>query len=182
MLSLWRQNFGFTRSFSALSQMSSVFDFKPSDRAGKPFDLQQQKGKVLLIVNTASKCGMVGQLKDLEELHKKYKDQGLVILGFPSNSFNQEDLNNDNVESFCQLNYGVTFKMLGKIEVNGDNEDPLYSYLKKEKPGILGLKRIKWNYEKFLVGRDGKVAARYSTIVNPRNISSDIERELAKQI
>jgi glutathione peroxidase len=159
--------------------MPTIYDFELKTLAGKPFDVEQLKGKVALIVNTASKCGQTPQLKGLETLYKKYKDRGFVVLGFPCNQFAwQEPGGPEQIQEFCQRNYGVTFPMMEKIEVNGSNEYPLYGYLKKEKPGIFGLTRIKWNFEKFLVGRDGSVRVRYATGTTPESLEAEIEKLL----
>jgi glutathione peroxidase len=161
--------------------MPTIYDYQLKTLAGKPFDLEQVKGKVALIVNTASKCGQTPQLKGLEALYKKYKDRGFVVLGFPCNQFAwQEPGGPEQIQEFCQRNYGVTFPMMEKIEVNGSNEYPLYGYLKKEKPGIFGLTRIKWNFEKFLVGRDGTVRVRFSTSTAPESLEAEIEKLLVE--
>jgi glutathione peroxidase len=138
--------------------MSSVFDFVVKDIRDKEVSLSQYKGKVLLVVNTASKCGFTPQFAGLEKLYSTYKDRGLEVIGFPCNQFGKQELDGqEEIYSFCTKNFGVTFPMMHEIEVNGGNALPLYGYLKKEKPGILGLQAIKWNFEKFLVDRDGKV-------------------------
>jgi glutathione peroxidase len=132
-------------------------------------------------VNTASKCGLTPQFQGLEQLHKDYASKGLVILGFPCNQFGGQDPGSgDEIHEFCQRNYGVSFPMMEKIEVNGDNEYPLYSYIKAEKPGPLGLKRIKWNFEKFLVDKNGNVFNRYASTTTPDSLVSDIEKLLAQ--
>ena len=159
---------------------SSVFDFTCQTSGGKTMPLDDFRGKVLLIVNTASKCGFTPQFAGLEELYEKYKDKGLVILGFPCNQFaNQDPGSNDEIQEFCQLNYGVTFPMLGKIEVNGSGADPLFQHLKKEAPGALGSQRIKWNFTKFLVDADGNVVKRYAPTVKPKAIEKDVMKLLA---
>ena len=136
------------------------------------------KGKVVLVVNTASKCGFTPQLKDLEELYKVYKDSGLVILGFPCNQFmNQEPGDNKDVKNFCEINYGVTFDMFGKVDVNGSNTHPIYKYLKEQEKGII-TKDIKWNFTKFLIDREGNVVKRYSPTTSPLKIKDDIEKLL----
>jgi glutathione peroxidase len=158
---------------------SSVFEFTCQTSGGKTMPLDDFRGKVLLIVNTASKCGFTPQFAGLEELYEKYKDKGLVILGFPCNQFaNQDPGSNDEIQEFCQLNYGVTFPVLGKIEVNGSGADPLFKHLKKEAPGALGSQRIKWNFTKFLVDADGKVVKRYAPTVKPKDIEKDIKKLL----
>lgn len=151
---------------------------------GDPFPLDQYKGKVVLIVNTASKCGFTPQFAGLESVYNKirgkYGDK-FVILGFPCNQFGGQDPgSNDEIQEFCQINYGVTFPMLGKIDVNGSNADPLFEWLKKEKPGIMGFKMIKWNFEKFLVGKDGKVKGRWASTTKPESLESAILEELDK--
>ena len=159
---------------------SSVFDFTCQTSGGKTMPLDDFRGKVLLIVNTASKCGFTPQFAGLEELYEKYKDKGLVILGFPCNQFaNQDPGSNDEIQEFCQLNYGVTFPVLGKIEVNGSGADPLFKHLKKEAPGALGSQRIKWNFTKFLVDADGNVVKRYAPTVKPKAIEKDVMKLLA---
>ena len=133
----------------------------------------------MLVVNTASKCGFTPQYEGLEALYKKYKDQGFVVLGFPCNQFGrQEPGSESDIEDFCQLNYGVSFPMFAKIDVNGDDADPLFKYLKSSQKGILGSEKIKWNFTKFLVNRDGKVIARFASTVKPENLIKDIEKLL----
>jgi glutathione peroxidase len=133
----------------------------------------------MLVVNTASKCGFTPQYEGLEALYKKYKDQGFVVLGFPCNQFGrQEPGSESDIEEFCQLNYGVSFPMFTKIDVNGGDADPLFKYLKNSQKGILGSEKIKWNFTKFLVNRDGKVIARFASTVKPENLIKDIEKLL----
>ena len=140
-------------------------------------DLSAYKGKTLLIVNVASKCGFTPQYKDLQNLYEKYQDQGLEVLGFPCNQFGaQEPGTNEEVKSFCDLNYNVSFKMFDKIDVNGSNASPLFKYLKHESPGIMGTEAVKWNFTKFLVNSDGKVVKRFA----PKDGESEIEPELQK--
>jgi glutathione peroxidase-family protein len=141
--------------------------------------------QVILAVNTASKCGFTPQFKGLETLYKdiqaKYPDQ-FVILGFPCNQFGGQDPGSDDqIQEFCQLNYGVSFPMLGKTEVNGDKAEPVFEWMKGEKPGLLGLKRVKWNFEKFLIGRDGKVVQRWGSVTKPESLEKDIIREIEKK-
>jgi glutathione peroxidase len=156
--------------------MTTVYDFKCATASGQEQSLDAYRGQVLLIVNTASKCGFTPQFGGLEELYEKYKDQGLVILGFPCNQFaNQDPGSNEEIQEFCQLNYGVSFPMFGKIDVNGSAAAPLYEHLKKEAPGTLGTKRIKWNFTKFLVDRDGNVVKRYAPQAKPSDIEADIK-------
>ena len=156
--------------------MGSVFEFSCATGSGQEKSLDEYQGNVLLIVNTASKCGFTPQFAGLEELYEKYKDQGLMILGFPCNQFGRQDPgSNDEIQEFCQLNYGVSFPMFGKIEVNGSGTDPLYKHLKKEAPGALGTQRIKWNFTKFLINREGEVVGRYAPTTTPKDLEADIE-------
>ena len=153
--------------------MTTVYDFDAQSINGKPVALKQFEGKVLLIVNTASACGFTPQFGGLEKLHESYADQGLVVLGFPSNQFGAQDPgSNDEIASFCQLNYGVSFPMMAKIDVNGAQAAPLYQWLSQEAPGLLGSKAIKWNFTKFLVGRDGRVIRRYAPMDTPAKLSA----------
>ncbi len=157
----------------------SVYDFQAVSIAGEPADLASQRGKVLLIVNTASACGFTPQFEGLETLWKRYRDQGLVVVGFPSNEFGGQDPGeNSEIASFCQLNYGVSFPMMAKVKVNGAEAHPLWQWLKSEKPGLLGTEGIKWNFTKFLVGRDGQVLKRYAPNDAPEKMSADIEAAL----
>lgn len=154
------------------------YDFKAKKMNQQEISIKDYEGKVILIVNTASKCGLTPQFEELEELYKKYKDQGLEILGFPCNQFAKQDSgSNDEIHSFCQLNYGVTFTMFEKIDVNGSNAHPLYQYLKNQSKGILS-KEIKWNFTKFLVDSKGNVIKRYAPIVKPSSIEEDIKKLL----
>lgn len=158
----------------------NFFDFTVKDASSQPYDLSQHKGKTVLVVNVASKCGFTPQYAGLENLHKKYKDQGLVILGFPCNQFGSQEPGTDSeIQDFCQLNYGVSFPVLGKIDVNGDQTDPLFKMLKEEAPGLLGSKAIKWNFTKFLIDRSGKPVDRFASATDPEKISADIEKALA---
>lgn len=160
----------------------SFYDLQCTDKKGETFKFDTLKGKVVLIVNTASKCGFTPQYKDLETLYKRYQDQGLVIIGFPCNQFgHQEPGSEEEITSFCQLNYGVSFPIMKKIDVNGDKADPVYEYLKSQKSGLMGLTRIKWNFEKFLVDRQGNVHQRYSSLTKPLSMEEDIKQLLAKQ-
>ena len=159
--------------------MASVYDFTVNDIHGKAQKLDQYKDKVLLIVNTASNCGFTPQYKGLEALYKKLHGKGLEVLGFPCNQFGaQEPGDASAIESFCEINYGVTFPLFAKIDVNGDSANPLYKYLKAEKPGLLGSEAIKWNFTKFLVGRDGQVIKRYAPNDTPESLRKDIEKAL----
>lgn len=161
------------------SDMTTVHDFTCDRLTGKPEDLSEYKGKVLLIVNTASKCGFTPQFEGLEKLFHDLKDKGLVILGFPCNQFGKQDPgSNDEIGEFCQINYGVSFPMFAKIDVNGDEAAPLYKHLKAVKPGVLGTEKIKWNFTKFLVGKDGDVIKRYAPTTKPEVIRTDIEKLL----
>ncbi len=152
---------------------------------GQEVALADYKGKVVLIVNTASKCGFTPQYAGLETLYKSIKDKhpdDFVVLGFPCNQFgSQEPGTDDEIQNFCQVNYGVTFPIMHKIDVNGDKADPLYEWLKAEKPGLMGLKRIKWNFEKFLVGRDGQVKGRWASTTKPEALEKPILDELDKK-
>jgi glutathione peroxidase len=160
--------------------MTNFYDFDAKTAQGKRQSLADYKGKVLLVVNTASKCGFTPQFAGLEALYEQYKDQGLVILGFPCNQFGRQDPgSNDEIQEFCQLNYGVSFPVFGKIEVNGSGADPIFKYLKKEAPGALGTERIKWNFTKFLIDADGNVVRRYAPTDKPTAIEKDIKALLA---
>ncbi len=159
--------------------MTTIYDFNCPTPNGQERSLEEYRGKVLLIVNTASKCGFTPQFAGLEKLYEKYRDRGLAILGFPCNQFgNQDPGSNDEIQEFCQLNYGVSFPMFAKIEVNGDGTDPLFSYLKEQAPGLMGNK-IKWNFTKFLVDPQGNVVKRYAPITKPESIEKDIDKLLA---
>ena len=159
--------------------MPTVYDFDAQTIDGRTVPLRQYEGKVLLIVNTASACGFTPQFAGLEELHQRYGDQGLVVLGFPCNQFaGQDPGSNDEIASFCQLNYGVSFPMMAKIDVNGANASPLYQWLTAEAPGLLGSKAIKWNFTKFLVGKDGQVIRRYAPQDTPAKLADDVEAAL----
>jgi len=160
--------------------MSTVYDFEALQIDGKSVRLSQFKGKAMLIVNTASACGFTPQFAGLEELHKTYGKKGLIVLGFPCNQFGAQDSgSNDEIAEFCQLNYGVSFPMMAKIDVNGPKAAPLYQWLAAEAPGLLGSKAIKWNFTKFLVGKDGAVIRRYAPQDAPASMATDIEAALA---
>ncbi len=160
--------------------MTSVYDFEAERIDGAAVPLDDYRGKVLLIVNTASQCGFTPQFAGLEALHEKYADRGLVVLGFPSNQFGAQDPgSNEEIGAFCVKNYGVSFPMMAKIDVNGSRAAPLYQWLAKEKPGLLGSTAIKWNFTKFLVGRDGRVLRRYAPMETPASLARDIEAALA---
>ena len=159
--------------------MTSLYDFTVDDITGHPVRLDRYKGKVVLVVNTASKCGFTPQYKGLEALYRKYRDQGLEVLGFPCNQFGgQEPGNEQEIATFCETNYGVTFPMFAKVDVNGDKAAPLYRHLKSAKPGLLGTEAIKWNFTKFLVDRSGKVIARYAPNDTPESIEADVAKAL----
>lgn len=159
--------------------MARVYDFTVDDIKGKKVPLDRYEGKVLLVVNTASRCGFTPQYKGLEALYGKYAKRGLEILGFPCNQFGaQEPGTADEIATFCEVNYGVTFPMFGKVDVNGEHAAPLFEYLKKGKPGLLGSEGIKWNFTKFLVDRNGKVVQRYAPSTEPSAIAGDIEKLL----
>jgi len=160
--------------------MSTIDDFSALQMNGKSMPLKKFKGKPLLIVNTASACGFTPQFAGLEALHQAYGSRGLVVLGFPCNQFGAQDPgSNAEIAEFCQLNYGVSFPMLAKIDVNGAHADPLYQWLAAEAPGLLGSKAIKWNFTKFLVGKDGAVLRRYAPTDTPESLATDIEVALA---
>jgi glutathione peroxidase len=160
--------------------MSSIYDFEALSIQGQPAHLSSQRGKVLLIVNTASECGFTPQFAGLEALWKEYADRGLVVVGFPSNQFGGQDPGgNQQIESFCQLNYGVSFPMMAKVQVNGEQAHPLWKWLTEQAPGLLGTKAVKWNFTKFLVGRDGQVIKRYAPTDTPASLKKDIETALA---
>ena len=159
---------------------TSVYDFEARSIEGKPAHLATQRGKVLLIVNTASACGFTPQFSGLEALWRAYAGRGLVIVGFPCNQFGAQDAgSNAEIASFCQLNYGVSFPMMSKVDVNGANAHPLWQWLTSEAPGLLGSQAVKWNFTKFLVGRDGKVLKRYAPTDAPEALKADIEAALA---
>ena len=158
----------------------TVYDFQARQINGQDIDLSAFKGKVMLIVNTASQCGFTPQFGGLEELHKTYGGKGLVVLGFPCNQFGAQDPGpDDEIASFCQVNYGVSFPMMSKVDVNGPDAHPLYQWLSAEAPGLLGSKSIKWNFTKFLVGKDGNVIKRYAPLDKPADLGKDIEAALS---
>ncbi len=155
--------------------MASIYDFSVKDIDGKQQSLAAYKGKAILVVNVASKCGFTPQYTGLEALYQKFRDQGLVVLGFPCDQFgHQEPGDEAEIKNFCALNYDVQFPLFAKIEVNGANTDPLYQYLKREAKGLLGSESIKWNFTKFLVDKNGKVAKRYAPTDTPESIEKDI--------
>lgn len=156
------------------------YEFKAVKMNGQEISMEEYKGKTVLVVNTASKCGLTPQLTGLEELYKKYVDKDFVILGFPCNQFaNQDPKGNSDISEFCLINYGVTFPMFQKIEVNGENAHPLYKFLKEQAHGIIG-SDIKWNFTKFLIDKDGNVVKRYAPITKPESIEKDLQRYLRK--
>jgi len=159
--------------------MSTIYDFTAERMDGTSQAFTDYKGKVLLIVNTASKCGFTPQFEGLEALYQQYKDQGLVVIGFPCNQFGAQDPGtNDEIGAFCQKNYGVSFPMMAKVDVNGDDAHPIFAWLKNQKGGLL-TDGIKWNFTKFLIGIDGQVIARYAPTTKPEALKSDIEQALA---
>ena len=158
----------------------NLYDFDAVSIQGKPAHFSAQKGKVVLIVNTASACGFTPQFAGLEKLWKDHAERGLVVVGFPSNEFGGQDPGSDSqISSFCELNYGVSFPMMAKTQVNGASAHPLWQWLKGEKPGLLGTQAVKWNFTKFLVGRDGQVIKRYAPTDKPESLCADIEKALA---
>jgi len=160
--------------------MNSIYEMSINSLTGESVDLSAWRGKVLLIVNTASKCGFTPQYKGLEELHEKYKDQGFEVLGFPCNQFGgQEPGSAEEIGAFCEKNFGVSFPLFEKVDVNGEHAHPLFTLLKKQAPGILGTEGIKWNFTKFLIGKDGKVIDRFAPTTSPKEIEKTIASLLA---
>ncbi len=158
--------------------MGSIYDFEVKKANGEMLSLKEYEGKPLLIVNTASKCGFTPQFGGLQELYEEYKDQGLTVLGFPCDQFNDQEFDSiDETTEFCQVNYGVTFPIFAKVDVNGDHADPLFTHLTSEKKGMLS-KKVKWNFTKFLVDRDGKVVDRYAPQTAPEKLAEDVEKLL----
>ncbi|KAG0309668.1 hypothetical protein BGZ98_009988 [Dissophora globulifera] len=166
---------------------NNFFALKAKDKNHKEVNMSEYADKVILVVNVASKCGFTSQYSELEQLYKNYKDRGLVVIGFPCNQFGDQQKANNylmsslllaEIQDFCKLNYGVTFPIMDKIDVNGEDEDAVYAFLKSQKSGMMGLTRIKWNFEKFLVGRDGTVFQRYASTTSPSSIAGDIEKLL----
>ena len=157
----------------------SLFDFTVQDEKGAELPLSRFQGQVVLVVNVASKCGFTPQYEGLEQLHKKYRDQGFTVLGFPCNQFGaQEPGSNEEIQQFCQTTYGVSFPVLAKVDVNGSSTSPVYEYLKSSAPGLLGTELIKWNFTKFLVGKDGRVVGRFAPQTSPQELVKDIETAL----
>jgi glutathione peroxidase len=161
--------------------LTTVYDFTAKTLDGKDLSLSDFQGQVLLVVNTASKCGFTPQYAGLETLYEKYGADGFAVLGFPCNQFGaQEPEGESAIGAFCQKNYGVKFPMFAKVDVNGDAAHPLFRYLKHEKPGLLGSERIKWNFTKFLVDRRGEVVARFAPLTRPENLDAPVEKLLAE--
>ena len=159
---------------------NKIYEFRAKSINGEEISLNDFKGKVILIVNTASNCGFTPQFKELEDLYRKFKDSGLEILGFPCNQFGKQDPGSSKeIKEFCEINYGVTFKMFEKIDVNGNNAHPLFTFLKDEKHGLIG-KDIKWNFTKFLVNEEGEVIARFAPSKSPKKLTSKIEKLLLR--
>ncbi len=164
---------------NAKENKMSIYDINVKTIDGQEISMSKYKGKVLLIVNVASRCGFTGQYEGLENLFEKYKNNDFMILGFPSNQFaNQEPESNERIKDFCTINFGVSFDMFAKIDVNGENESPLYTFLKSNQKGILGTENIKWNFTKFLVDKDGTVVDRYGSASSPESIENDIKKLL----
>jgi glutathione peroxidase len=161
--------------------MSTVYDFSADSLSGEHVDLAQYRGKVLLIVNTASKCGFTPQYKGLEELHRQFAGQPFEVLGFPCNQFGQQEPGSaEEIGAFCEQNYGVSFPVFAKIDVNGEQAHPLYQHLKKNAPGILGTEGIKWNFTKFLIRKDGSIHDRYAPTTKPEDLADDIRKLIAQ--
>lgn len=161
--------------------MTTVYDFVARTIDGKNRKLSDYKGKVLLVVNVASKCGFTPQYKGLEAVYRRFKDRGFAVLGFPSNQFGEQEPGEESeIAEFCELNFGVTFPLFAKIDVNGANAHPLYRHLTSARPGLLGSEGIKWNFTKFLVDRNGDVVKRYAPTTEPEEIAKDIEKELGR--
>jgi glutathione peroxidase len=162
--------------FEGITDMTTIADFTVTTNRGQALDLKDKLGTVLLVVNTASKCGFTPQYDGLEKLYQDYKDKGFEVLGFPCNQFGaQEPGNADEIEQFCKINFGVTFPLMAKIDVNGANASPLYDWMKKEAKGLMGSTSIKWNFTKFLIDRQGNVVKRYGPTDKPEAIAKDIE-------
>lgn len=166
-------------SIIAKENKMSIYDFNVKTIDGEEVSMSKYKGKVLLIVNVASKCGFTSQYEGLENLYEKYKNEDFMVLGFPSNQFaNQEPESNEKIKEFCSLTYEVKFDMFAKVDVNGENEAPLYKFLKSNQKGILGTENIKWNFTKFLVDKDGNIIDRYASTTTPESIENDIKKLL----
>jgi len=159
--------------------MTTIADFTVVNNKGEQIDLKQKLGKIILVVNTASKCGFTPQYEGLEELFQQYREQGFEVLAFPCNQFGgQEPGNASEIAEFCKVNFGLTFPLMEKVDVNGDDASPLFDWMKAEKPGLMGSKAIKWNFTKFLIDRKGNVVKRYAPIDAPQSIAKDIEKLL----
>lgn len=162
--------------------MTKIYDFKALTSKGKELHFKDFEGRVLLIVNTASKCGLTPQFEGLEKLNRQYRDQGLTVIGFPCNQFANQDPGSDSeIEGFCQLNYGVTFQMMKKVDVNGSEAHPVFKYLKEQTRSMLFGSRIKWNFTKFLISRDGETVKRYAPTTKPGKLEADIRQMLGLQ-
>lgn len=160
--------------------MTTIYDFQAEMLEGEQKNFSEYQGKVLLIVNTASQCGLTPQFEGLEQLYQDYQSKSLIILGFPCNQFaHQDPLTNEEIGGFCQRNYGVSFPMFAKVDVNGSKAHPLYQYLTAEAKGILGSQKIKWNFTKFLINQEGKVIKRYAPLIKPEKIAKDIQKLLS---
>lgn len=160
--------------------MTTIYDFQAEMLEGEQKNFSEYQGKVLLIVNTASQCGLTPQFEGLEQLYQDYQSKGLIILGFPCNQFaHQDPLTNEEIGGFCQRNYGVSFPMFAKVDVNGSTAHPLYQHLTAEAKGILGSQKIKWNFTKFLINQEGKVIKRYAPLIKPEKIAKDIQKLLS---
>ena len=159
----------------------TAYDFQVTDIQGNAYPLAQHRGKVLLIVNTASACGFTPQFAGLQQLHQQYADKGLVVLGFPCNQFGHQDASsNEEIAGFCSLNYGVDFPMMRKIDVNGAQAEPLFDWLKEQAPGLLGSKAVKWNFTKFLIARDGTPLTRFAPFTTPEKMEASIVAALTR--
>ncbi|RKF74994.1 Glutathione peroxidase-like peroxiredoxin gpx1 [Golovinomyces cichoracearum] len=178
------RQFPFQNHYRTMVSGQSFYDFKPLDAKGQPVNLAEYKDKVVLVVNTASKCGFTPQFKGLEKLYKSISvahPDKFVVLGFPCNQFGSQDPgSNDEIQNFCQVNYEVSFPVLAKVNVNGNNAEPLFEWLKEEKPGLLGLKRVKWNFEKWLISKNGTVVNRWASTATPESLESSILQEISK--
>ena len=182
MLKIWLIMIAFTHYTMAGEKEMDIYDFTVSTIAGKEKSMSDYKGKVLLIVNVASKCGFTPQYEGLEKLYEDYHDRGFEVLGFPCNQFReQEPKSEKEILNFCTVNFAVKFDMFSKIKVNGDDAHPLYKYLKNEQTGFLGTESIKWNFTKFLVDREGKVVARFGSMTKPKAIREEIEKLVIKR-
>ncbi|MBY0314714.1 MAG: glutathione peroxidase [Bdellovibrionales bacterium] len=158
---------------------NSIYEFDVKDASGNKFSFADHRGEVILVVNVASQCGFTPQYDELEAVYEKYKGQGFTIVGFPCNQFGGQEPGTDSeIIEFCRKNHGVTFPIMSKVEVNGANAEPVYQFLKEKAPGLLGSEMIKWNFTKFLVGKDGKVIDRYAPATSPKKIEKDIEEAL----